>query len=183
MSTVEQLFGARHFTTGELAALGKRLTQQKLEEMELFEAVEQAEKDMVWRLKAAIDLMTPLTHILPAQLLTELANAEKQLENPVRGQAKEQGGTSQPKGRTLPRAGTILVKEHEYRWYNIEKVVEPDGTTTYRYSDSFRFFVVEQPCKLLRLNMPGGPIYTSLSVAAGRAGKGSFNGWRYFGIE
>lgn len=183
MSTVEQLFGARHFTTGELADLGKRLPKEKLEEMELFEAVEQAEQDVVWRLKAAIDLMTPLTHILPAQLLTELANAEKQLQTPKRGHAKEEGGTSQPKGRTLPRPGTLLVKKHDYRWYNIEKVIEPDGTTSYRYSDSFRFLVVEQPCKLLRLNSPGGPIYTSLSAAAGHAAKGSFNGWRYFGIE
>jgi hypothetical protein len=183
MDKVNQLFGAKHFTVGELVDVGRRLTAEKLDEMKLLSAVEDAERENVWRLKAAIELLRPLTHILPEVLLFELERAEKQLVNPLRGQADEAGGTPRPEGRTLPKPGTILARSHDYQCYNWKKVKKPDGSESYRFSDTFRFLVVEQPCKLLRLDTPGGPIYRSPSDAASEATKSRVNGWDYFGIK
>lgn len=89
MDKVKQLVGARHFTIGELVDIGKRLSNEILEAMNIFSAVEEAEKENVWRLKAAIELLKPLTHILPEFLLFELEQAESQIVNPVRGKRKK----------------------------------------------------------------------------------------------
>ena len=166
MGKVKQIRFPRHFTTGELVDIGRRLTKEKLEEMKLLSAVEKAEKENVWRLKAAIELIKPLTHILPEVLLVELERAETQLINPTRGQAIEVGGTPRPGGRTLPKPGTILVSSHGYR-----------------FRKTFQFLVVEQPCKLLWLDEPGGPIYRNPSDAASTATKSRVNGWKYFDIK
>jgi len=108
MGKVKKLIGARHFTIAELVDIGRRLSKAKLEEMDLLSAVEEAEKENVWRLKAAIELLKPLTHILPEVLLFEVERAEAQLVDPIRGQAKEVGGTPRPEGRTLPKPGTCF---------------------------------------------------------------------------
>ena len=183
MEKVQHLYGARHFTKGELVDIGQRLSKDKLEEMELLQVVEEAELEVVWRLKASIELLKPMTYILPEELLVELHRAEQQVVNPIRGQAKEDGGAPKPEGRTLPKAGTILVRSHDYQCYNIKKIKNPDGTETYKYNDSFRFLVVEQPCKLLRLDKPGYPIYRNPSDAASRAAGSNVNGWKYFEIQ
>ncbi len=183
MDKVKQLAGANHFTIGELVDIGRRLSKEKLEEMKLLPAVEEAEKENVWRLKAAIELLKPLTHILPEVLLFESERAESQLINPVRGQGKEKGGIPQTEGRTLPKPGTILVRSHDYQSYRWKKVKNPDGSESYIYTDIFRFLVVEQPCKLLRLDNPGGPIYSNPSYAASAATGSRVNGWEYFEIK
>lgn len=88
-----------------------------------------------------------------------------------------------PVGRTLPKTGTILVRSHDYQSYNLKKITNPDGSASYKYSDVFRFLVVEQPGKLLRLDDPGGPIYRNPSTAASKATKSNVNGWEYFDIK
>ena len=183
MDKVRKLVGSKYFTVGELVDIGRRLSEEKLEEMKLLKAVQEAEKENVWRLKASIELLRPLTHILPEALLFELEQAENQVTNPVRGQAKVVGGTPRPEGRTLPPAGTILTRSHNYQSYNWKKIQKPDGGYSYRFSDNFRFLVVEPPCKLLRLDNPGGPIYRSPSDAASSATGSNVNGWDYFGIK
>ena len=184
MNKVKQLTGANHFTIGELVDIGRRLSKEKLEEIKLLSAVADAETENAWRLKAAIELLKPLTHILPEILLFELERAEAQLINPVRGQGKEEGGIPQPENRTLPKPGTILIRPHNYQSYRWEKVKNPNGSESYKYSNIFRFLVVEQPCKLLRLDDPNGPIYTNPSYAARAAtGSSGVNGWDYFEIK
>lgn len=166
MGKVKRLRYSRGFTIGELVDIGRRLTKEKLEEMKLLRDVEKAEKENVWRLKAAIELLKPLTHIPQEVLLSELERAEKQLVNPTRGQATEVGDPARPGKRRLPETGTVLVHYHR-------------GNVL----DAFRFLVVEQRCKLLWLGEPGGPIYRNPSVAASAATGSKVNGWEYFDIQ
>jgi len=159
-------YGKRGFTTGELVDIGRRLTKEKLAEMRLLGYVEKAEKENVWRLKAAIELLKPLTHIHREVLRAELERAEAQLIDPTRGQAKEVGGYPVPGRRALPEVGTVLKCTHSRG-----------------HQETFRFLVVEQPGKLLWLGEPSGPVYRNPSSAARKATRNSVNGWDYFNIK
>ena len=171
--------GPECLSLGELIDIGWRLSERQLENMDLLKAVEKAEEENVSRLKASIKLLKPLTCMFSDTLIDELKRAKSQLANPKRGQAIEVGRAVNTKGRTFPEPGTIFNCLHEYRYGR--KVKNSDGTDSYKYSDTFRFLVVEQPSKLLRLDEPRGPIYLSPSKAITRATGSSGNGWRFLG--
>ena len=166
MPEVKLLRFNRGFTIGELVDIGRRLSEKKLDEMRLLDYVKNAEKENVWRLKATIELLKPLTHIHREVLGAELERAEAQLINPTRGQAKEVGGYAVPGLRTLPKQGIVL------------KCTHSRGR-----QETFRFLVVEQPGKLLWLGEPSGPVYRNPSSAARKATRTSVNGWDYFNIK
>ena len=166
MPEVKLLRFNRGFTIGELVDIGRRLSEKKLDKMRLLDYVKKAEKENVWRLKAAMELLKPLTHIHREVLWAELKRAEAQLVNPTRGQAKEVGGYPVPGQRTLPKPGIVLRCTHSRG-----------------HQKTFRFLVVEQPGKLLWLGDPSGPVYRNPSSAARKATRTSVNGWDYFNIK
>jgi len=174
----------KHFSIGELVGIGRRLTKAQLEDTRLFSYVEKAEKENVQRLRSIMDLIKPLTHISPEVskiLLLELERAESQLSHPVRGPAREVGRTPKPEGRTLPPPGTLYICSHKYRPPKWREVKGPNGTRLlYPISDTFKFLVVKQPCKLVCLNDPDGPIYRNPSIAARKATGNQTNGWEFF---
>ena len=182
MENAKQLVGSKHFTLGELVDLGRRLRQEKLEQIGLLSAVQAAETEAVWRLQAAIELLTPLTHKSLGALCSELEQAKRQLTAPTRGQAKLTGGMPGPGSRSLPSAGTLLIRPR-YLPSDISKIPSNlDGGYAYKLANHLRFLVVEPPCKLLWLDEPGGPIYSSPSLAASTAMGSSVNGWEWFGV-
>lgn len=178
------LKGEKHFTTGELVDIGARLTADRLRSMGLLDAVERAEAENLWRLEAAVALLRPLTQLrLDSSLLKLLSEARTQVTSPVRGQAKMDGASSAPGNRSLPSAGTLMIRPRDHFRGNLNFLPNADGGYARKYDKCFRFLVVHPPCEMLWLDEPGGPIYRSPSLAARRAVGHPINGWKWFDIS
>lgn len=178
---VKFLRGSEYFKQGELVEIGRRLSESQLKTMELLEPVIEAEREYLWRLEASHDLLREGSGKLAWELEQELTIARKFVEQPERKSAPFHGNQGYFRDkRTLPSPGTLIIKQHNYQYYNRPERLKADGSIV--SSETFRFVVVTTPSQLIRLGESNGPIYISVSGAAGSAIGGSTNGWKFFGI-
>lgn len=177
------LKGSEHFLLGELVEMGRRLTELQLEKMSLLEAVIEAEKLYLWRLRAAQDLLRDATGPILETLLQELATAEKYVNEPERKGSNVIGkNPGFGEKRTLPEPGTLIVREYSYQYPYPERR-QIDGSIKMVSSETFRFVVVDIPSQLIRLGETNGGLYLSVSGAAKAATGSQTDGWRFFEIS
>ena len=175
--------GSKHFTLGELVEIGRRLTEPQIEKMGLLEAVIEAEQDYLWRLKAAKDLLRESTGKFREELERELLLAEEFINEPKRTGSEAIGNNpSYGEKRSLPEAGTLIVRRYKYQYPWPERR-QPDGSVKKVSAETFRFVVVDVPSKLILLGERSGGLYLSVSGAATAATGSQTDGWRFFEIR
>ena len=180
---VRNFIGAKHFLLGELVDLGRRLTNQQLEKMQLLDDVISAEQQYLWRIRSVADISRDFTGDISKAIQRELVIAEKFVANPERkGSCFEGNGPVYDEKRTLPVPGTLIIRRYKYQHPWPERTM-PDGTLMKVPSETFRFVVVDTPCQLLRLGDEKNLIYRSVSGAAVAATGSSTDGWRFFDIH
>lgn len=165
--SINCLTSEENFRLGELVELGRRLTEKQLEKMKLLEAVIQAEKEYLWRLRSIAYLARDFSGQLTAEIEKELSLAEKFAFDPERKKPYLIG--KRPKfgeKRSLPEPGTLIVIK--------------TGSNARVSSQVFRFVVVDTPSTILLLGDEKNVIYRSVSGAAKAVTTCSLNGWRFF---
>jgi hypothetical protein len=181
--SIKYLPGAEHLTLSELVELGRRLGEDDLDRMRLRDSVRDAEFQVYWRLRAAMELVGELSEPWANDLARAAAGAERQARYPERGSAKRWGGSSRSHGRSLPEPGTLIIKPHSYQSWNVPEETLPDGTKRRVRYPTFRFVVVRRPSSLILLGDDEDYIYTNPSIAARKAtGNTAEQGWAFFGF-
>ena len=169
--SLHRLDGKMYLTMNELVEIGKRLKEDQLRSMNLFDKVRETEKEIYWRYKAASEILSCIEDNVTEEINLKASNAEEQFLNPKRGLSRIRGNSPRGDDRLLLPPGTLLVKEHRFNLIHAS-------------NKTFRFLVIKEYGSLILLGEENGPIYDNPSSAARAATKNkSENGWRFFGVS